>query len=165
MRKILCLILTAIMLFSLFSCDFLNSLTGEKLPSPDEYEWQLIYARGDDTEMPPVVYDEAAKALGGSGARLANAILTAKDGILYIKDEKTGSITEGKYTAINDKASMSWGDYEVLFGDLKGAAAVTDNELRDWDTENTGFDGNRYGKYSFSIVLGGYEMLFISKDK
>lgn len=157
MKKILVLLLLFAVAFAFCSCDDRDDTP----PSPDidACEWTLITGKAVGSSEYKNTYGVDDAPILKEDAILVKIKLIANEGALTLVDALSDKII-----AIGDYSEGENGIYTVNLENLSFVATVKINEYVEWNSEVTGFDGNKYGKYSLDISSGLYDMLFISNE-
>ena len=169
-KFVLVLLLIALVVYICFHTLREMGFFREKVPNIEDVEWRLIGGglfMGDrELEFPKV---HGVEGVGGENSKLVDVKMYARDGMLHIEQDgevvAQSSVLEGMKA--KDENVIHANDYIVHFGERQCLVSVGVTDYRDWDTENSGFDGNLYGKYYIEIeVLGSqYRMFFFSVDE
>ena len=159
MKKILTALLTIILLFSACSCAYLYPhINNEKI---EGHEWHLIYAEFSSTYPNVSAADPDGNLIYGEDFLHVEITLTANDGKITLTNELTGEVIDGEYSYANNRNTKN-PQLSISFGDLHGYGSVCVSEYVDFNTEITGFDGTKYGKYMLSIILDDYYLTFFA---
>ena len=116
-----------------------------------QIEWSFTC---DDIFTSDNQYYQTGFEFHGENAKEVDISLSIGDGVITITDNKTGDIYEGSYQPIEKKDG-----FEVVVdfeGEICGETftiAVYETEYRDYQTDITGFDGTKYGKYALSLFF------------
>ena len=142
----------------------------EKVPGIEKYDWKLVVAKSmnsDECEYPNL---HGVEGVGDESSRLVDIKLYAKDGIVYIEKDGVVVAESGIIDGMRDENNnyRNDGSYIVNFDGVECNAFVKITKYVEWNTEQTGFDGNRYGEYCLELLIVNseyeYNMQFFSID-
>ena len=154
-----------ILIFSLISsfcsCAYVPD-TVSSLPDIEDREWTLI--TGNCT-----AFDGLAGFIGvEDGAYFSFTqeekqiiTLSKENGELYLINSSTDEKLLLTYLKLDTSTQIY--DYEITVLNNKAFVIMQDCHLRDWDADNTGFDGELYGDYCIELRFeSGTTLLFFS---
>lgn len=145
MKKVLCLLITVIILFSLTACNV-------DVLAIEDYEWKMRAVMNNDINISQNE-DELVVAVGESDdihpdAKIVDLFLTAKDGLITVNDITNNKTYGGSYKV--QQKTPKGTDYEIMIDGITGYATVAPTEYYDGSEEPT-----------LPISIGGYSLYFI----
>lgn len=145
MKKILCLLITVIILFSLTACNV-------DVLAIEDYEWKMRAVMNNDINISQNE-EELVVAVGETDdihpdAKIVDLFLTAKDGLITVNDITNNKTYGGSYKV--QQKTPKGTDYEIMIDGITGYATVAPTEYYDGSEEPT-----------LPISIGGYSLYFI----
>ncbi len=145
MKKLLCLLITSTILFSLTACNV-------DVLAIEDYEWKMRVVMNNDINISQNE-DELVVAVGETddihpNAKIVDLILIAKDGLITVNDTTNNETYSGSYKV--QQKTPKGTDYEITIDGITGYATVAPTEYYDGSEEPT-----------LPISIGGYSLYFI----
>lgn len=145
MKKILCLLITVIILFTLTACNV-------DVLAIEDYEWKMRAVMNNDINISQNE-EELVVAVGETDdihpdAKIVDLFLTAKDGLITVNDITNNKTYNGSYKV--QQKTPKGTDYEIMIDGITGYATVAPTEYYDGSKEPT-----------LPISIGGYSLYFI----
>ena len=162
MRKIISVLTLIVCIISLTACH--DMPWQKKAPDIEQIDWEFAYSSNEGIKDEKKVYYWLEDApIDRENAKQVELNIRFSEGEMVLTNRKEGTEYVGNYQQIESDSNNSW----QFSGNIEGkecnlSIAVT--ELIDWQTEYTGFDGNKYGTYYLTVTVDGISLNFFGTE-